>query len=149
MKITLKVLAICLFLLSGGCADLFQDNLDRAYQSGNLSGGEYYNLKAQQEEARRRQMMVYQQQQNAVMLNYMKTINTTPATPMFSTPFFKDRPQGGVQSQSEPRLPSGLALEQMRNGQGATTGRTRLGADGVLWQEYKALDGTMYWVRSR
>ena len=154
MKIALKIFVLGLALWAGGCADFYQNNLDRAYQSGNLSAHDYYSLKAQQEEARQKQIMMYQQQQNAVMRNYANTINTTPATPMFSTPFLQETPQRGSidglgAQQSQPRLPSGLAVDQMRRGQGVPTGRTRLAADGVLWQEYKTWDGASYWVRSQ
>lgn len=156
MRICLKILSFCLLLLTGGCAVLFQDNLDRAYQSGNLSAAEYYSLKAQQGEARRQTMLIRQQQQNAVMSQYMQTMTITPA-PTFSTPVFAPQRSGlgggfgagSAPSESEPNLPSGMAIDQIRNGQGATTGRTRLASDGVLWQEYRAFDGTLFWTRSR
>lgn len=155
MRTALKILVVCTALFSAGCAALFQDDLDRAYQSGKLSTAEYYKLKERRHEASQRQAMYYQQQQNAAAAQYMQTIHTAPATPMFSTPFLQDAPQkgsidgGGAQSKAEPRLPSGLTLEQMRKGQGVTTGRTRLASDGVLWREYKTWDGTTYWARTQ
>lgn len=124
--------------------------LDRAYQSGNLSADEYYSLKAQQQAARRQEMFARQQQQNAVMSQYMQSTTITPTPPTVSTPLFTggQRAIGSpVQTETEPALPSGMVLDEIRKGQGAATGRTRLASDGVLWSEYRAFDGTTYWSR--
>src|SRR6266481_99096 len=77
-------------MLIGGCANLYQDNLDRAYQSGNLTAADYYRLRIQSDAARRQQM--FQQQQ--ILSHYAESINTAPSTPMFGTPFLPSRPPG-------------------------------------------------------
>ena len=149
-------LAVALTALISGCADL---DLDRAHQNGNLSDSEYYRLKSERQTARRQQMFLEQQasqqRQNQIMSDYARTINTTPATPMFSTPFLQSRPSGvGVgdapgQQEQKQKLPSGLELDQIQKGQGVSTGKTQLGEDGKLWYEHRTYNGSTYWSLAR
>ncbi len=157
----LRLLLMGITLSLAGCAALFEDNLDRAYKSGNLTAKDYYSLKAQQQEARRQQMFLeqqaFQQRQDETVSQAMQNLSQAmrsagdATTPMFSTPIVQARPQGigienrPVHAQTESVLPSGLALDQMRRGEGAPTGKTRLGSDGTFWYEYRLYNGSTYW----
>src|SRR5260370_25038991 len=114
-------LAVALAALISGCADL---DLDRAHQNGNLSDSDYYRLKAERETARRQQMFLEQQasqqRQNQIASDFMRSINNTPATPMFSTPFLQSTPRDAP-AQPHQKLPSGLELTQIQKGQGTFT----------------------------
>ncbi len=140
-----SALAVALAALFSECADL---DLDRAHQNGNLSDSDYYRLKAERETARRQQSFMEQQaaqqRNNQIMSDYMRSINNTPTTPMFSTPFLQSTPKAAP-AQQQQGLPSGLELDQIQKGQGVFTGRSQLGQDGKLWYEYRTYTGSTYW----
>jgi hypothetical protein len=145
-----NLLVICIALVTGGCAD----DLDRAYQNGNLSAAEYYQLKSEraaQRQAIIQQNLAIQQQQIqdnqnslARTANNLELQQAQQASHPFVFPALPPSqpimPNVGLMSQQQPSLPA--ASDMATSFQ---TGNTRFGPDGRMWHEYRTSSGTTYW----
>jgi hypothetical protein len=152
---TVRVASLSIVLLATGCAALFEDELDRAYQAGSISATEYHRLRIEQAAVRKQQefqqQQAYQQQQQEMFAQQMQRLNAPPPAPLFSTPLIQRPPRTPTSvgfaddAQAAPQLPSGFELDQIQKGQGYFTGVTKFGSDGKMWKEYRLPSGTTYW----
>jgi hypothetical protein len=129
-------------------------SLETAYQNGNLSAAEYFQLKSQrdaQSQAYLQQLQAAQrQQQQDIQNSYRQTqaeldkntanmqqflINNTPVIQQHQSTAFPS-------FQPNQKLPSVMDMPSTLDAQ---TGKSQLGPDGRLWYEYRSATGYTYW----